>query len=168
MECFVLFFNWLNCSVAELPKAEETPVRCDPSTRADAHPSAESARIAGRNIRSAASGKPPLPPQSKPRHSTLPHARKSHLVATTTTTTTMPPPLAPPPSPLVSTAGLQVALQHFKESARQDRERLAKSVPDFALIDLASAHPQTEANQTWASFSLPPQFRLLPVLFSLL
>ena len=90
--------------------------------------------------------KPPLPPQSKPRHS-LPHARKNYLV----TSGGDPAPPPPPPSPQVSTAGLQVALQHFKESARQDRERLAKSVPDLAVIDLV--HPPTSANQTRASSS---------------
>ncbi|XP_045031102.1 serine-rich adhesin for platelets isoform X2 [Daphnia magna] len=73
--------------------------------------------------------KPPLPPQTKPR--TI-HARKNYLV-----------PVEPaPPVPMVSSAGLQHALQHFKETARMDRERLANSVPDLVATAPSTPTPR--------------------------
>ena len=163
-----------NYSVAgEQAKTEEGPVKRDvPTSTGDAEPeAAQPPRIPGKNATGPArgSGKPPLPPQSKPRH-TLPHARKSYMVTPGNGATASgsaggggvagspgsgsagsgdPAVAAVPPSPMVSSAGLQVALQHFKESARQDRERLAKSVPDLGVIDLVQS--TAAANQTWAS-----------------
>ncbi|XP_057374203.1 mucin-5AC-like [Daphnia carinata] len=75
--------------------------------------------------------KPPLPPQTKPR--TI-HARKNYLV-----------PVEPaPPVPMVSSAGLQHALQHFKETARMERERLANSVPDLAAPPTPTPRPTSD------------------------
>jgi hypothetical protein len=78
----------------------------------------------------ASHAKPPLPPQTKPR--TI-HARKNYLVQ---------PVEPPPPVPMVSSAGLQHALQHFKETARMDRERLANSVPDLVATAPTTPTPR--------------------------
>ncbi|EFX89610.1 hypothetical protein DAPPUDRAFT_303196 [Daphnia pulex] len=78
----------------------------------------------------ASHAKPPLPPQTKPR--TI-HARKNYLVQ---------PAEPPPPVPMVSSAGLQHALQHFKETARMDRERLANSVPDLVATAPSTPTPR--------------------------
>ena len=79
-------------------------------------------------------GKPPLPPQARPRTF---HARKNYMTSEKMDADSTAPtaPLPPPPVPVVSTIALQHALQHFKETARQDRERIAKSVPDLAAVD---------------------------------
>ena len=79
--------------------------------------------------------KPPLPPQTKPR--TI-HARKNYLVEQQQQQQ------PPPPVPMVSSAGLQHALQHFKETARMERERLANSVPDLAAPPTPTPRPTSD------------------------
>lgn len=45
---------------------------------------------------------------------------------------------------MVSSAGLQHALQHFKETARMERERLANSVPDLAAPPTPTPRPTSD------------------------
>ena len=78
--------------------------------------------------------KPPLPPQTKPR--TI-HARKNYLVEQQQQQ-------PPPPVPMVSSTGLQHALQHFKETAWMERERLANSVPDLAAPPTPTPRPTSD------------------------
>ena len=82
--------------------------------------------------------KPPLPPQVRPRTF---HARKLHYLVTEKGPESVTSPggadsqLTAPPVPVISSVALQLALEHFKETARRERERLAKSVPDLVAMD---------------------------------
>ena len=94
----------------------------------------------------ASGSKPPLPPQLKPRLM----ARKNYLVHPVTLN-------PPPPVPSVTPAGLQHALQHFAESARMERERLANSVPDLiATPPPVPARPTSDCIDRSAGSSSPP------------
>ena len=97
----------------------------------------------------ASHAKPPLPPQTKPRHQI--QARKTYLSTTASSGEQQQQQqhqqqqqslAAAPPVPMVSSAGLQLALQHFKETARMERERLANSVPDLVAPTTPTPTPR--------------------------
>jgi len=81
--------------------------------------------------------KPPLPPRITMA------ARKNYISEST------------PPVPQVTSAGLEHALQHFKETARMDRERLANSVPDL-LNNSTVAPPPTRPTSDYIDQSSTP------------
>ena len=119
-------------TTASHPTPPALPVNPPVASRSPtASPSPTPPTASSRVLVSPAAAKPPLPPRA------LQAQRKLYLVQQHHQHQSLDSAAAAPPVPMVSSAGLQMALQHFKESARMERERLANSVPD-----LAGASPQ--------------------------
>lgn len=120
-------------------KADRAPDKVDRAAQAGTAPRHTGAPVeqrreeAGVSAQTACEAKDASPVHAKPPRPPRSVAKKSYLEV--------------PASPVVSNAGLEVALEHFKESARMERERLVNSVPELAAPDdagepLASSSPR--------------------------